>query len=84
MSFADVVGLLGVLALLTAYALLQREVLDQRSATYSGLNAVGSGLILISLVYDFNLAATLVEGAWFVISLYGLSRVFLRRKANRR
>jgi len=82
LSLPDLVGLVGVGCLLIAYFLLQRGSLDQSSAGYSILNAVGSGLILISLVYDFNLASTLVEGAWFVISLYGLYRVAAARRRS--
>lgn len=78
MSLPDILGLLGVGALLTAYFLLQRGRWGQRDPLYSATNAVGSGLILVSLIYDFNLASTVVEGAWFLISLYGLSRVLRR------
>lgn len=76
-SLPDVVGLVGVFLLLIAYFFLQSGRLSQASGAYSILNAGGSGMILVSLYFDFNLASALVEGAWFVISLYGLSR-FLR------
>lgn len=78
MSGPDVLGLLGVAALLSAYFLLQSGRWDQRAPIYSAANALGSGLILFSLAFDFNLASTVVEGAWFVISLYGLAQ--LRRR----
>ncbi len=70
----DFLGLIGVSCLLVAYFLLQKEKLLQSSTAYSALNALGSGLILVSLYFEFNLASALVEGAWLVISLYGLSR----------
>ncbi|MCH9649192.1 MAG: cyclic nucleotide-binding protein [Deltaproteobacteria bacterium] len=74
-SLPDLVGLVGVVLLLVAYFLLQSGRLPQSSGVYSSLNAAGSGLILVSLYFDFNLASVLVEGAWFVISLYGLTRL---------
>lgn len=79
MSFPDILGLMGVAALLTAYFLLQKGRWSQRDPIYSATNALGSGLILVSLIYDFNLASTVVEGAWFLISLYGLSQAFSKR-----
>jgi hypothetical protein len=36
------------------------------------LNAVGAGLITLSLCFDFNLSAFLIELAWILISLYGI------------
>ena len=38
------------------------------------LNALGSAGILFSLAFRFNLSATLIEAAWFAISVYGLVR----------
>ena len=75
MSWPDVLGLFGVAALLSAYYFLQSGRWQQDAPVYSATNALGSGLILVSLAFDFNLASTVVEGAWFVISLYGLARL---------
>ena len=74
MTLPDVLGMVGVACVLTAYGLLQTERLDQRDRAYSAINAVGAALILASLVYDFNLPSAVVESAWLVISLYGLAR----------
>ena len=84
MAWYDGVGLLGVVAILAAYLLLQQGRLGRDDVAYSALNAVGSGAILLSLVFDFNLSALLVEGLWLVISLYGLARIFVKRRRERR
>lgn len=68
----DLIGLCGTLTLLITYALLQAGRLQSAHWRYSALNAAGAGLILISLVADFNLAAFTIEAAWLVLSLYGL------------
>jgi len=74
----DLVGNLGVLTILGCYLLLQLERVNPRGWRFSLLNAVGAGLILISLLVEFNFSAFLVELAWFLISLFGvLRRVFL-------
>ncbi|MCP5381411.1 MAG: hypothetical protein H6912_03510 [Kordiimonadaceae bacterium] len=80
MSVFDYIGLIGVLMILVAYALIQLDRLDVKHISYSVMNAAGSGLILISLYIDFNLSAAVIEGAWLVISLYGIMRAFQKRK----
>ena len=43
-------------------------------------NLLGASLILVSLlVADFNLSATVMEGAWALVALAGLIRLALRR-----
>jgi len=68
----DFLGLFGVFLILAAYLALQLEKLDSKSPLYSALNAIGAALILISLYFDFNLSAALIESAWLLISLFGL------------
>jgi hypothetical protein len=72
---ADLAGLLGVALTLAAYALLQSGRLRQEDPRYSLANAVGSGLILVSLAFDFNLSSAAIESAWLVLSVWGLVRV---------
>lgn len=81
MSVFDYIGLIGVLMILVAYALIQVDRLDVKHISYSVMNAAGSGLILISLYIDFNLSAAVIEGAWLIISLYGIVRAFQKRKS---
>ena len=70
----DFLGIVGVVMVLVAYMMLQIEKLSPTSALYSGVNGLGAALILISLAYDFNLSAVVMEGAWLLISVYGLVR----------
>ena len=74
MAWHDAIGLLGVAAILLAYALLQAGRVDAADPAYSAANALGAALVLASLWYDFNLSAAVIEGAWLAISLYGLVR----------
>ena len=77
----DVVGSLGVLLVLLSYLLLQLRRLDPASLAYSAANGLGAFLILVSLWFDFNLPAFLIEAAWFLISLYGIGAWLRRRGA---
>lgn len=70
----EILGLVGVAMILVAYALLQAGAWSQKNRSYSLVNALGAGLILFSLVFDFNLPAAVIEACWLLISLFGLWR----------
>ena len=78
MSWYDAVGLVGVAAMCVAYALLQAGRLAPHHPLYSAVNAAGAGLVLVSLWFDFNLSAAVIEGFWLLISVYGMFRAFGR------
>src|SRR5215475_6456358 len=80
----DLAGFIGVALIIVAYLLLQLEKLPSSSPRYSLLNAVGALLIIISLIFAFNLAAFIVEAFWFLISLVGLWRSLIPRKNSQR
>ena len=52
------------------------------SLTYSISNALGAILILVSLSQDFNLSAAIVESAWLLISVIGMGRTLVLRRAS--
>jgi hypothetical protein len=63
MTFAwyDILGTLGVAVIIITYVLLQVEKIRSNSLYYSVLNAVGASLIIVSLYFNFNFPAFLVE-----------------------
>jgi len=77
---SDLAGFIGVLLIVVAYLLLQLDKLPSSSPRYSLLNAAGALLIIVSLVFKFNLSAFIVEAFWFLISLLGLWRSRVSRK----
>ena len=80
----DLVGFIGVLLIVVAYLLLQLDKLPSSSPRYSLLNAGGALLIMVSLIFAFNLSAFIVEAFWFLISLLGLWRSLVSRENSRR
>ena len=80
----DLAGFIGVLLIVVAYLLLQLDKLPSSSPRYSLLNAGGALLIIVSLIFAFNLSAFIVEAFWFLISLLGLWRSLISRKNSRR
>ena len=80
LTWFDLAGFIGVLMIVVAYLLLQLDKLPSSSPSYSLLNGAGALLIIISLVFRFNLSAFIVEVFWFLISLLGLTKSLLSRK----
>lgn len=77
-ALAEWIGLAGAAAILAAYLLLQSGRLRGQDWTFLLLNLAGAAGILCSLVFRFNLAATLIESVWFAISAFGIARRLLR------
>lgn len=80
-TWFDVAGFVGVFLIIVAYLLLQLNRLPSSSPAYSLMNAIGALLIIVSLLFDFNLSAFVVETFWFFISLLGLGRSLAARRA---
>lgn len=78
----DAIGMLGVLMILTSYTLVQLDRINVRNISYSLVNALGAGLILISLTVDFNLSAFVIESCWLLISMAGIYSSFKKSRAR--
>jgi multidrug transporter EmrE-like cation transporter len=72
----DFVGNIGVVVLMVTYLMLQLNKLRSDGLAYSLLNAIGASLIVVSLLFDFNLSALLMEVFWVLISFVGIYRYF--------
>lgn len=70
----ELVGSLGVVLIVGAYLGLQLERIDPKRLPYSLVNALGSGLILVSLAFEWNLPSALIEGFWLAVSALGIWR----------
>ncbi len=68
----DFAGNIGVALMVLGYLLLQAERIRSSDLSYSLMNGGGALLVVISLIYRFNLSAFLVESFWLLISIYGL------------
>jgi hypothetical protein len=78
----DTIGMIGVAVILSAYILLQMGRLKSETLLYSVLNLIGSSMILFSLFFEWNLASAIIEGAWVLVSLFGIARYFFKRRAT--
>jgi len=82
MEWYDVVGTLGVAMIVVAFAAVQSGRLATKRLSYSLLNLVGASLILISLLYNFNLASMIIEVFWILISVWGIVNWIRARKTD--
>lgn len=71
-SFYDFLGNIGAALIIIMYLLLQMKKVTFDSYAYSMINAVGAGLIILSLLADFNLSAFIIEFFWLLVSLFGI------------
>jgi hypothetical protein len=84
MSFewTDFIGAIGVAILMATFLMLQLGRLESTRLLYSVLNAVGAAFITVSLLFDFNLSAFIIEVFWILISLIGVYRTLRVRTRN--
>jgi hypothetical protein len=74
MSIYTIIGLFGVAAYVSAYALLQLDRLKSDDNLYLLLNGLGSALILVSLLDAFNLPSFITQALWLVFTIIGFFR----------
>lgn len=73
-AWYDFVGNLGVVCIVGSYLALQVDWMRSRDLSYSLVNAAGAVLVMVSLVFDFNLSSMIIECFWLAISLVGIGR----------
>ena len=76
----DVIGNLGVVMIVGSYFLVQIGKMSGTGLPYTSLNGLGAALIMVSLYYNFNLSAFIIEFFWILISVIGMVRIFLERR----
>lgn len=80
LSISDLIGILGVIIIIIAYILLQLEKMDPKGLSFSLLNTIGAFFIIVSLVYDWNLASFIMEFTWMIVSFYGIWKYYKDKK----
>jgi hypothetical protein len=74
------VGYIGVIIILYTYLLTHSEKIDFKSYKYATLNIAGALLLLVSLYFQPNMPAIVIELAWLLISVYGLFKTWKKRQ----
>lgn len=71
------IGLLGAFLYLASYFLLQAGYIGGNSKAYTYLNLSAASLVLVSLTTAFNAASVVIQVSWILISIFGMSRMYL-------
>ncbi|MEJ2055713.1 MAG: hypothetical protein P8X42_17500 [Calditrichaceae bacterium] len=79
LSVHDFLGMIGVACILLMYLLLQLNKVKSTALSYSIINGIGAALIIVSLLFEFNLSAFIIESFWLLISIYGIIKYFVLR-----
>lgn len=74
-NISDIIGLVGVTLMLTAYFLINIHRMTVKSLKYQFLNFFGSLMVLYSLYFSWNLSAAIVESVWMLISMLGIYQI---------
>jgi hypothetical protein len=80
--FGDIIGITGVFIIIIAYILMQIDRMHPKGFLFSLLNTLGAVFILISLLYDWNLASFIMEVIWLTLSFYGTIRGYKKLKTK--
>lgn len=81
-SLANIIGVVGVILLLSAYFAITNGYLSSKTLIYQCLNFSASWLILFSLCFNWNLPSVMIEIAWIMISVVGIVRIIRDRRKN--
>ncbi|MCD9019090.1 CBU_0592 family membrane protein [Parachryseolinea silvisoli] len=83
-STGEIIGWTGVLAYVTAYALLSLGWMRAEGVPYHLLNALG-GLCLVVVSYTLmDMPNLVVNALWIVIAAASLLRIYIVRKKSQR
>lgn len=80
MTLPDIGGLIGVFMMLVAYATGASGKLKTDELPSLVVNLAGSLLVVVSLMFRFNLPAFIMEVSWALVALYGLAKLALKKR----
>ncbi|PID47728.1 MAG: hypothetical protein CR967_03635 [Proteobacteria bacterium] len=74
------VGFIGMAFTVWAYFLIQAQKTTFDSWVYLWLNLLGAILLIISLIFHFNLGSFLIEIFWIGITIFGMGKKWKKKK----
>lgn len=74
----QLISVLGALAILGAYAASQFGLANASKLSYQVANFLGSASLTVVAVVDWQLGFILLEGAWALMSLWGIATILRR------
>jgi hypothetical protein len=78
----DVIGWIGAVAILVAYALVSTRKLEGTSLPYQLLNLVGGACLIANTIYYKAYPSTFVNLVWAGIAIYTIVRYGVARRGS--
>jgi hypothetical protein len=75
MVYNDIIGIVGVAVILIAYFLNTEKLIPQNGKLFYTMNTIGAALACYASFLIGYWPFVVLEGAWTLISIYGLMRV---------
>ena len=75
----QLISVMGALAILGAYAASQFGLADTSKLSYQVANFLGSAVLAVVAIVDRQFGFILLEGAWALVSLWGIATILWRR-----
>jgi hypothetical protein len=75
----QLISVMGALAILGAYAASQFGLADTSKLSYQVANFLGSAVLTVVAIVDRQFGFILLEGAWALVSLWGIATILRRR-----
>jgi hypothetical protein len=79
---AEVIQIVGAIAILAGFALAQFGYVDQRSYSYLLLNLVGAAILAVSAYIEKQWGFVILEVVWTLVSAWGLASRLRARSAE--
>ncbi|MFJ2543983.1 hypothetical protein [Microbacterium sp. NPDC087589] len=76
----ETAGWIGMILVLSAFAMLASQQLDSRSVVYHSLNATGAFLMVLSTVASQSWPAVVLNSAWSAIGVITLVHILVTRR----
>lgn len=74
-KITEIIGWYGVIAVVSAYALLSLNILNNNSLLFQGLNLTGAIGIIIDAIQDKNTQPAVLNVIWAVIALIAIFNI---------
>ena len=81
MDAIEIIGWIGSLEVVIAYALISYTKTTGKSIVYQLLNLTGAIFLLINTILHGALPASFVNAVWALIAIYALLRIGRQKKA---
>jgi len=82
-SFWVLLGYLGTALYILSYILLNAGKMKGESISYIGMNGLAAGLVLTSMLEEWNGPSAVIQGTWLFISALGITKILLKQRRQK-